>query len=340
MDTEFHYWITGLIAHRAGFSKDQANVVAHACELVDHNDVALEIRDPAGGHAFVNTVSQTLNILRPRHELMRIYPIFHFVPGEPMHPAAWRRDGAMHILNTTPGGPAVQDLLSDALKAPEETRLYRIGIASHAFQDSWAHQNFAGWYHPFNHLGLDPKPNIGHADAEHHPDWMSHLWHDDRLIEPEISNRARYLEAAQSLFARLSEALRPASTRRDLDAAWRPLEQELLRLMGPTWSGRELRYREQRMRRYRDKLPWMAAFDQRSWFDEAVETSVRGLEDSHEGWPRRLTVFEDRYTWREDVDPEQTHWLRFQQAVRDHERAGIARLQPTFARMGIDLARA
>ena len=49
-----------------------------------------------------NHFSQTMNILKPKDQLMRIYPIFHFVPGEPDAPSARRRDGKMHILNTTP----------------------------------------------------------------------------------------------------------------------------------------------------------------------------------------------------------------------------------------------
>jgi hypothetical protein len=338
MDREFHYWLTGLIAHRAGFPRQDARVIAHACELVDHNDVSLTIHDRHKGPPFVNFISQTLNILKPRHELMRIYPIFHFVPGDPAAPGAWRRDGRMHLLSTSPGGPAAEELLSEALKAPGPTRLYRIGIASHAYADSFAHQNFVGWHDPFNHLGLDPKPNIGHADAEHHPDWISHVWHDERLLDPQISNRERFLAAAHALFVRLAPA---AGTDENRAAdVWRGLEEELIRLMGPPWSGPELRHREVRMRRYRDVAPWLEPFDERAWFDAAVDTDVRGLRDSHQDWRRALILFEDRYAWREDVDPESTHWLRFQQAVIDHEQRGIEVLSPTFAKMGVTLARA
>lgn len=341
MDTEFHYWITGLIAHRAGFSHDEARVVAHACEMVDRNDVALTIHDPAGGEPFVNGISQTIDVLKPRHELMRIYPVFHFVPGDPLAPEARRRDGRMHRLNTTPGGPAARDLLAEALAAPEPLRPYRIGIATHAFEDSWAHQNFVGWYDPFNHLGLDPKPNIGHVDAEHHPDWVGHLWHDERLLDPRVSNRARYLEAAHDLFRSYRDVLAPGDAQSErADRDWAALRGELERLMGPTWSGPHPRYREERLRRYRDKLPWLPPFDPRAWFDAAVRTTVHGLEDSHEGWRRALTVFEDRYQWRRDVEPEQTHWLRFQRAVEEHEAAAVERLQPIFSDMGVDLASA
>jgi hypothetical protein len=339
VDTEFHYWITGLIAQRAGFSKPEARVIAHACELVDRNDVSLTVEDRHGGPPFVNSISQTLNILKPRHELMRIYPIFHFVPGDPSAPGAWRRDGRLHLLNTTPGGPVAQELLEEALRAPGPTRPYRIGIASHAFEDSFAHQNFVGWHDPFNHLGLDPKPNIGHADAEHHPDWISHVWHDDRLLEPRISNRERFLGAAHGLFRELTAAA-PDPPPEGSGRAWESLESELVRLMGLPWSGPELRGRELRVRRYRDLMPWLEPFDERTWFDAAVRTEVRGLRDSHQDWRRALTVFEDRYAWRDGVDPESTHWMRFQQAVIDHEHRAIELLSPTFAKMGVELARA
>lgn len=340
MDTEFHYWMTGCIARRSGFSVEEARTIAHACELVDRNDVSLEIESRSGGATYVNPISQTLNILKPRRELMRIYPIFHFVPGNPESPSAWRRDGRMHRLNTTPGGPVVTELLTEAFRAPEETRLHRIGIASHAFEDSWAHQNFVGWYDPFNHLGLDPKPNIGHADAEHHPDWMNHHWLDERLLEPQVSNRERFLSAARMLFTRYTEGLRSLGRDAADEAEWPSLLAEIVRITGPTWSGSRMRHEEQRLRRYRDAMPWLEPFDERTWLDGAIVTEVRGLEDSHEDWRRAVILFRDRYFWREDVIPEQTRWLAFQEAVRDHERVAIRALEPVFRTMGVDLARA
>ena len=165
MDTEFHYYITGIIANAAGFAKKDAALIAWASEFTDENDEVIKVQDRDTNQPYENYISQTMNILKPKRKLMRIYPVFHFVPGEPDLPAARRTDGKMHILNTTPNGGMAGEWLDEALKVTSETRLYRIGIATHAYADTWAHQNFVGWYDHFNNIALDPKPDIGHADA-------------------------------------------------------------------------------------------------------------------------------------------------------------------------------
>ena len=39
MDFEFHYYITGLIAQRAGFSEDDAKIITYASQFVDDKSV-------------------------------------------------------------------------------------------------------------------------------------------------------------------------------------------------------------------------------------------------------------------------------------------------------------
>jgi hypothetical protein len=200
MDIEFHYWITGIIAHAAGFTEDEAKVIAYCCQYVDDNDVSLTVKDRSSDEVYINFISQTINILKPKADLMRIYPIFHFVPGDPVAHSAQRRDGKMHLFNTTPYNESAQRLLQDAFTAEEKFRLYRIGVATHSFADTWAHQNFTGWYDSFNAVGKNVVPNIGHADAFHQPDWVGLLWTDKRLVEGEINNNHRFLSAAEAIF--------------------------------------------------------------------------------------------------------------------------------------------
>lgn len=337
MDTEFHYWITGLIACRAGFDRHDAKTIACASEFVDENDVCLEVKDRRGGRPYRNFISQTMNILKPKHELFRIYPIFHFIPGEPDAHTARRRDGKMHRLNTTPNSDHANALLDAAFKANPDIRLYRIGIATHGFVDSWAHQNFVGWYDSFNNIGLDPKPDIGHADGEHHPDWVNHLWVDSRLVDGDINNGHRFLSAAEALFRKYCAYLK-TQHRPDNSAQWAELEKELLAVSGTPYSGNEIAYREMRVPRYKEALPWQDDFDERRWFDAAIKTEVHGMRDSHEGLVAELTVFRDEHFWREDVNKEDTAWYQFQEAVKEHEAFAIDRLSPTFKLMGEKLA--
>jgi hypothetical protein len=49
MNTEFHYYITGMAARAAGFTEDEARTIATAAEFVDENDVPLTIEDRESG---------------------------------------------------------------------------------------------------------------------------------------------------------------------------------------------------------------------------------------------------------------------------------------------------
>ena len=74
MNSEFHYYITGILAHKAGFNEEEASIIAYSSQYVDHNTIVFTVDD------YKNYVSQTMNILKPMKTLMRIYPIFHFTP--------------------------------------------------------------------------------------------------------------------------------------------------------------------------------------------------------------------------------------------------------------------
>ena len=200
MDKEFHYNITGIIARRAGFNEKEALTIAHASQLVDDNDSLRTIHDANSGDEYEVYISQTMDILKPKRELMRIYPIFHFLPGDPMAPSARRSDGKMHILTTTPGNNLACKIMKAAREENAPYRLHRLGVAAHAFVDTWAHQNFVGWYDGINGQDMNLLPNIGHADFIHHPDWVGHCWNDSRIIANQVNNNHRFLDAAKCLF--------------------------------------------------------------------------------------------------------------------------------------------
>lgn len=164
MNQEFHYDITGLIAARAGLPPHSAQVVAHASQYTDDNSTVFTI-DKDLPTEYGNYISQTVNILKPQDTLLRIYSLLHFIPGDPMAASAWRKDGAMHWLNTTPDSENTNLLMAAALDSGD---LYRIGIACHGYADTWAHQNFVGDQSKFNAMSGPLSaaiPNIGHAEA-------------------------------------------------------------------------------------------------------------------------------------------------------------------------------
>jgi len=340
MDIEFHYWMNGIIAKHAGFPEDEARTIAYSSQYVDDNDIALSVLNKSTGKKYRNFISQTMNILKPKDQLMRIYPLFHFVPGDPGSPFARRRDGKMHVLNTTPDSEAAHEFLNEAFKSTEDVRLYRIGIASHAYADTWAHQNFAGWYDNFNALGVNALPNIGHADAQHHPDWPGHRWTDNRIVENDISNNHRFLSAAERLFQKYCDFLIfQKRYTEDERPDWNTLETQLKDALGSACARDENYYCAIRLASYRNLAPWLTEYDEKTWFDDAVKTDVRGFKDSHEGILSNFTIFKDEYSWREDRDIQSTDWFKFQAAVKEHERFGITLLDSIFKQMDVDVSK-
>ncbi|GAG15267.1 unnamed protein product, partial [marine sediment metagenome] len=253
---------------------------------------------------------------------------------------ARRRDGKMHILNTTPDNGLVNDFMAEAFGSPQSNRLYRIGIATHAYVDSWAHQNFVGWYDDLNDTGLNPLPEIGHAEAGHKPDLVQYSWPDKRLTyRRKVVNNDRFLDAARRLFKQYCDYLDGL----EIDCPNRPSPDALMARLDLAVScatgTSEKQRRKQHVSAYVELAPWLDEYEERDWFDYAIRTEVRGLPDSHDGIISSLpTFFPDRYFWKSEK--ETTHWFQFQRAVKAHERFGIERLTPLFKEMGVDLSRA
>jgi hypothetical protein len=329
MDIEFHYWITGIIANRARFSEEDAQAIAYSCQYTDDNDEIRTIKDPGTKEEYSNYISQTMDILKPKRTLMRIYPIFHFLPGDPLAIPARRRDGKMHVLVTTPDSKLAGTVLSNALQMDthDSQRLYRIGIASHAYADTWAHQNFVGWYDGFNGELLNPLPNIGHVDFMYHPDWPGHRWQDPRIIQSDVNNNDRFLAAAKRLY----EEYARANGTYDLTVCDQ-LVNDLGAAMGPVASGDDNVGRDDRLARYHSLAPWLPEYDQHRWFSDAVDTKVRGLPDTI---LPSLTIFKDEHTWK--GPKETTRWYRFQEAVKAHQDLCMGLLKEIFDQMGVDL---
>ena len=336
MNTEFHYYVTGIVANAAGFPEQEAKTIAASSEFVDENDVQIKVRDESKEVVYQNYISQTMNILKPKQKLMRIYPAFHFVPGQASDKRARRRDGKMHLLNTTPDNEIANLLLDKAFDASEDTRLYRIGIASHAYADTWAHQNFVGWYDYFNSVGLNIKPDIGHSDAEHHPDWVAHRWEDCRLLEEEVDNTERYLEATEKLYHKF-KTFNENRLKRNVNLTWEELYGKLVRGFGTSFSGSHNEYHEDRLNFWRKQASWLGDFDERVWLEDAMQIKVRGFKDSKEGILSTFTLIKDEFFWKDPAQKERTDWYRFQEAVKEHQSYAIALLDPIFKDTGFDL---
>lgn len=322
MDIEFHYYMTYLIATKAGIKPENALTLAHTCQLTDDNDKIYEISMDSKSTPYRNFISQTIDITKPKDTLFRIYVLFHFIPGEPKAIPNARKDGLMHCLNTTPASQNATDMLDAALKTQD---WYRIGIACHAFADTFAHQNFVGYYTAFNGLGGPVEkitPDIGHADARHAPDWPALIWEDERLLTEQVENCPRFLEAARALFKKLAAFTGVASPQ--------TLEKELLEELKESIGEQDDMNHlvDERTGRYTalagkstfGGIP-LPDYDQHFWIDEAVHEDVRGIADSRTLWPFDFTIFPDIFTWKDPATYQETNWYRFQEAVKAHQEA-------------------
>jgi len=314
LDIEFHYYVNYIIALKAGFTSKKADIIATAAQLVDDN-IEINLIENNKGEIYKSYVSQTANILRPKDELFRIYPIFHFVPGDPFCISAQRKDGLMHILNTTPDNENARLLMEEALSSKN---LYRIGIASHAYCDTWAHQNFTGYYSYFNGLsGVFEKaiPNIGHADAKHKPDLVSKVWLDERLssVNEVVDNNRRFIKAASKLldyYAKFNKKVIKDKAK-------------FLNQLNKIFSikGNKDYHYEKRIRKYNEiskKLSGNVIKDYKKyeWFESSVD-----VYHNESIFLPQLNYNEINYKWK-DIDYQKSPYYLFCEAIKAHQKVG------------------
>ncbi len=322
MDIEFHYYITYLVARRAGFPPDDAYLIGYASQYTDDNNALYDISEGTAD-AYTNDISQTLNILKPRRDLMRIYPAFHFMPGtagEVSNGPARRDDGLTNALNTIPDNANARALLAAALDTND---LYRIGIATHMFVDTFAHQNFTGSFSEFNFVQAGiweaAIPPIGHAHALHKPDIPGLLWQDNRLTgsNADVNNKERFLTAARRLYQEYRTHL-PAGN--DAEEA---LANDISGAIGEP-GGNAAASAKARTARYVALIGGeFREYRSSAWFTDAVDFL---LVDTGNGGPDTTPQQKAVYQWKAGYT--NSPWYKFQEAVKQHKAAADAQLGP------------
>ena len=323
MNIEFHYYIMYILTQKAGFSNQDSYIIACSSQYVDNNTMRVVI-NKGQEDEYKNYISQTMDILKPKEKLMRIYPCFHFIPGDYDCDSAKRKDGKLHVLNTTPNSKNSIFLMDEALKTKN---LYRIGICAHSYADSWAHQNFVGYIDYVNGLGGVRRgilekltPNIGHADAQNQPDIPGLVWEDGRLIKEirEVHNTERFLEAAEFIFKRFRKYLKPKEKASITQKDWSRLKGDLENAISDEYKGED-KNKNTRISNYKKLISNFKEYDKNEWFDNAVETKIKGLKDIRDWGPlNRVNIFPDKYNKRNGFGD--SPWYKFQEAIKDHQR--------------------
>ncbi len=81
---------------------------------------------------------------------------------------------------------------------------FQLGIALHALQDTFSHENFSGWREdlnscfPWYYVGSG-LPNVGHAELRVVPDVVNYVWTDPRSSK-RVNNKLRTMGAAKATF--------------------------------------------------------------------------------------------------------------------------------------------
>lgn len=327
MDIEFHYHITFILARKAGFKVKDAYLVAYSSQYTDDNTYRYFVNFKDGS-SYLNEISQTMDITKPSPSRQKIYPLFHFVPGgEECRDLSQFKKNKYHLFTTIPDSPNARTLLDAALESGD---CFRIGIAVHAYADTWSHQNFVGYKHRINGKPYDiVVPNIGHADFFHDPDKIHNGWRDMRLKKAyeEIENDLRYLDAARSIFVRFWEHNHPGEDDQQAQAAYdrMKLEDQLKDAMDESyfWGADE----KARIEAYKKICPELGQekyrYDSNAWRYEAVEK--RPLEED---------LF-DRYWARNKF--EGSRWHLFQNAVKAHRDLALDNFRPLFEKAGLSI---
>jgi hypothetical protein len=329
MDSEFHYYMTYIIALRAGFKADDAYTIAYSSQYTDDNDTPYEILGE--DVPYKNYISQTMDITKPKEELLRIYPFFHFFPGskrEIVNNSYPRKDGKLHLLNTIPNNVNVKRLFTKSLKSAD---LYRIGIATHTYADTFCHQNFVGFKEAFNDMeGLLEKiiPSVGHADAKYQPDIPGLAWFDRRHVSShvEVRNKDCILEAAENIFLLYCEhCTQPKNAEKKKEA----LKSELDDAIGETSNKDSRTRKKERKKNYISILKSIVKdafrdYDEDAWFDKAVSyrTKAETTGSFH---------FENEFFWKSEF--KNSDWFKFQEAVKFNQKLAESILYPLISKL-------
>ncbi len=334
MDFEFHYYIIYFLALRAGLSEEDAYTLAYSSQYTDDNTIIYRVKSDDG--TYRNYISQTLNILKPQRKLIRIYPVFHFPPGsreQIFTKGLARKDGKAHLLMTVENSEIGLLLLREAIRRGD---IFQIGIASHGYADTFAHQNFVGCYDSLNGMKGFPErltPNVGHADVGRKPDVVNLIWEDVRLRSDLkiINNRDRILLAARLIYRELCK-LKGKDPEDEEE-----IVNEIKEAIGePSF---EPSPPDSRIRKYKKMIgDSFLPYKQDGWLNEAVEFGPfsflwRSINILLKRWS---PIFTFTIPVKAKSDFYKSRWFKFQESIKEHQRMALKILKPTLEMMEIE----
>lgn len=225
MQIDFHYYCIFVLANLAGYSKEDAKIIAYSSQYVDDS---LDSEPVSIGDFVFDTVRTAHSGLAAKSWSVskKVHMPFHFIPAHPVDDA----ESFSYISQSDSFFARL--LLQDAAKDQTGLHLYRIGIALHTYADTWAHQEFSGRSHKENNLTdlkrtkgeREPKcpfwwllcnwatdllyGRVGHLQALRYPDHSHGEWYYKKEKSNDmtpVSNTSRFMEAAEKIFLFLAD---------------------------------------------------------------------------------------------------------------------------------------
>lgn len=151
MQIDFHLGITYVLARMSGFSPFEANTIASSSQYVDdaiHSGTILFQNRSA--YEFQASAHKMLDY-RNFKELANhhVWIPFHFIPGNEVRISGV--DSLVQKLICRPNSEIAQEVVNSCIGNFQKSFGYHLlGVTTHAYVDTWAHQGFAGITHPVN----------------------------------------------------------------------------------------------------------------------------------------------------------------------------------------------
>ena len=236
MKISFHYYTIKILAYYAGFNEDIAQLIAYASQYVDDCDkhkpvtlkttnlpewVRLSDRYNSKNNSFDPTCTSHKKVwniitLLKKDTQYKVFVPFHFIPNKRIV----LKTNDLDFL-TIKNGDLIQEYISTIDLHITNENAIKLGIALHAYADTWAHQGFCGIHSKYNDLKqvevfrdnswsskkMGFIPDIGHGEAGSFPDITKAKWRykyaQSHIQNASILNRENtilFIESAEAIF--------------------------------------------------------------------------------------------------------------------------------------------
>lgn len=156
MQIDFHHTVTYVCARIAGFTHDEADIIAYSAQYVDEatneGTIVFENNARYSRMASAHKMLDRRNFSAAANA--KVWVPFHFLPGNGGKPAGENPEGSfIEKLVCTEDSYISREML-DMTRADKDKpyALHRLGIAMHVYADTHAHQKFAGVQHRINEV--------------------------------------------------------------------------------------------------------------------------------------------------------------------------------------------